>query len=80
MGRLSLFTKDSEPRLKLHATLLNSKLGRGAGPRATFDARSILAGLGDWDFGPFSAAALHLSCRLGTGPDGYYEALAQIPL
>ena len=72
--------RDGALTLKLHATLVNSKRGRGGGggrqPRPTFDARPLLALPARTDvICEVPLAELHLSRMQGPPQeDGYYGA------
>jgi len=74
-------------RVKLHATLINTLLGKGRGEnrdkhnqgvRATFDAREVLKQFKDCDFGSFTVNEIQLSERFTTGEDGYFRPSATI--
>lgn len=78
-------------RVKLHVTIMHSLLRQDtSGPevehseedkkRKSFDARNILAKFGDFDFGTYRLAEVHLSLRYSSGPDGYYKCISKIDL
>jgi activating signal cointegrator complex subunit 1 len=84
-----LLERDDKP-VKLHATLMNTRLRRkpkdaaagAASSRESFDARPIFDAHKGLDCGEWSLEAVHLSRRGEFDVDlgGYYRCIAQCPL
>lgn len=85
-----LLERDDRP-VKLHATLMNTRLRRSAnkeaaavsgGTRVSFDAKKIFEEHKDLDFGEWDLEAVHLSKRgeFDVSLGGFYRCIAQCPL
>lgn len=69
-----LATRQHE-RVKLHATLINTKYRQGDGGRSTMDAQKILKNYGEFHFCQMTVGEMHLSLRRTSRrpKDGYYS-------
>lgn len=83
-------------RVKLHLTVMNTLMRkdpnglvapggdqrRRAPPRdrESFDASNVLRLFGDFNFGSMMVDSIHLSDKLGVGPDGYYASADRLVL
>lgn len=73
---------DLAGKLKVHATLVNTRWRKGAGARLALDARGLLASHGEFEFGAEPMEELHLS-RLAAPFDrasGYYHCELRVPV
>ncbi|GAU10960.1 hypothetical protein TSUD_112540 [Trifolium subterraneum] len=74
--------KDAKQKLKLHATLMNSrhrKRTKGKKSVDYFDAQSIFKQYGSEDWGQYLIREAHLSKRFSFDENGYYHCCASIP-
>eukprot|EP00252_Welwitschia_mirabilis_P018980 TRINITY_DN426_c0_g1_i4.p1 TRINITY_DN426_c0_g1~~TRINITY_DN426_c0_g1_i4.p1 ORF type:complete len:489 (-),score=124.25 TRINITY_DN426_c0_g1_i4:391-1857(-) len=75
--------KDASSRLKLHATLMNSRHRRRRGKKVkkdnSFDARPVIKQYGSKDWGEYVISGAHLSQRFCYDGNGYYQCCASIP-
>eukprot|EP00047_Mylnosiga_fluctuans_P009858 m.13438 g.13438 ORF g.13438 m.13438 type:complete len:333 (-) comp2826_c0_seq1:272-1270(-) len=63
--------------VKLHASIIRTR--RRADGRVPFDARAILAGLGDYAFGACPLPCVQL-CQMKGDEEGYYAVVESVPL
>lgn len=76
---------NSRDKVKLHATVMNSRYRQTVATtqtqnRESFDARNILKLFKDFDFGSCQVNEIHVSKRKAIGADGYYECVGKIKL
>ncbi|KAI8529579.1 hypothetical protein RHMOL_Rhmol12G0235600 [Rhododendron molle] len=74
--------KDSEQKLKLHATVMNArhrKWVRRTKKLDSFDARAIFKQFGSEEWGDYLIREAHLSQRFVYDENGYYRCCASIP-
>ncbi|CAJ2661192.1 unnamed protein product [Trifolium pratense] len=73
---------DAKQRLKLHATVMNSRHRKRTKWKRnvdSFDARSIFKQYGSEDWGQYLIREAHLSKRFSFDENGYYHCCASIP-
>ncbi|CAK9161513.1 unnamed protein product [Ilex paraguariensis] len=74
--------KDAQQKLKLHATVMNSrhrKMKERTRRVDSFDARSIVNQYGSEEWGEYLICEAHLSQRFVFDENGYYHCCASIP-
>lgn len=87
-------SKKEHDHVKLHATIMNSLHAFRKGnhnyrghssqskltKRETFDAKNILENFNNFYFGEFPLNEIHISKKIGTSSNGYYENLTTLQL
>lgn len=76
----SSLTRKQYDRVKLHATLLNTRFRNPDEKKEAFDATYILEKYGNYCFGIMEFNSIHLSIRFTTGDSSYYEAASVIEI
>ncbi|XP_015572863.1 uncharacterized protein LOC8273815 isoform X2 [Ricinus communis] len=82
VGAGLVLEKDAKQKLKLHATVMNSRHRKGKMRKNkydSFDARGIFKQFGSEEWGEYPIREAHLSQRFVFDENGYYHCCASIP-